>query len=206
MVPGKRKTRSWLADRSRDPYTRRAREAGYRSRAVYKLQQIDERDRLFVGVNRVLDLGCAPGGWSQYARERITGGRVVAVDILPMPAIEGVAFVQGDFREEAVQRRLLEPVSPQPYDLVISDMAPNITGIADVDQANAAELAEGAIALSVRILAKNGALLVKLFEGSEAARIRSLGISLFRRCVVRKPQASRGKSREIYLLLRGPLA
>ena len=205
MVGRKRKTRSWLANKKRDPYTRRAREAGYRSRAVYKLQQIDEQDRLFAGATRVLDLGSAPGGWSQYARERVMGGSIVAIDILPMPPIEGVAFVQGDFRHEAVQKRLMELASPHTYDLVISDMAPNITGIADVDQANAAELAEGAITLSARILAKNGALVVKLFEGSEAAQIRNLGTSRFRRCVVRKPQASRGKSREIYLLLRGPL-
>lgn len=200
----KRRTRSWVADKQRDVYTRQARRAGYRSRAAYKLQQIDERDRLFSRVRRVLDLGAAPGGWSQYARERLPGGTVVALDLLPMEPLDGVTIVQGDFADASVQERLLAQVSPQAYDLVISDLAPNITGIADVDQANAAELATRVMNFSTRILAKNGGLVVKVFEGSEAAGIRHLGDQLFHQCAVRKPGASRDKSREIYLVLRRP--
>jgi 23S rRNA (uridine2552-2'-O)-methyltransferase len=202
----KRKTRHWIADKERDPYTRQARASGYRSRAAFKLQQIDEKDHLFKGTSRVLDLGSAPGGWSQYARDKISRGSVVAVDILPMEPVEGVTFLQEDFTDEAVQARLLELVSPNSYDLVISDMAPNITGIVDADQANAAALAERAIGFSARVLGKGGIALVKLFEGGEALRIRRLGETLFYRSVVRKPQASRDKSREIYLLLRQPRA
>ena len=175
-----------------------------RARAAYKLQQIDERDRLFARARSVLDLGAAPGGWSQYARERLTGGTIVALDILPMEPIPGVTVLQGNFTDTAVQERVLALISPGVYDLVISDLAPNITGIADVDQANAAALSEQVMAFSARILAKNGGLVVKVFEGSEAARIRRLGEQLFRQCAVRKPGASRDKSREFYLVLRGP--
>jgi len=204
MSRRKRKTRSWVADKKRDVYSRKARQAGYRSRAAYKLQEIDERDRLFARAGCVLDLGAAPGGWSQYARERLSGGTIVAVDLLPMEPIQGVTAVQGDFTDAGVQDRLLGLVSPREYDLVISDLAPNITGIADVDQANAARLAEQVIAFSARILAKNGGLLVKVFEGSEAERIRRLGREMFHQSAVRKPGASRDRSREFYLVLRRP--
>lgn len=204
MAGRKRKTRNWAREKQRDVYTRRAREAGYRSRAAYKLQQIDERDRLLKGVGNVLDLGSAPGGWSQYVRARLPRGTVVAVDLLPMDAIEGVTFIEGDFTDWGIQERLSAAAGPDGFDLVISDMAPNITGINDVDQANSADLVEKAITFSSRVLAKNGKLVVKLFEGSEAAGIRRLGERLFRHCAVRKPGASRGKSREVYLLLRQP--
>lgn len=200
----KRRTRSWIAGKKGDVYTRRARQAGYRSRAAYKLQQIDERDRLFPRANRVLDLGAAPGGWSQYARERLPGGAIVALDLLPMEPIEGVTVVQGDFTDPSVQERVLALMTPDEYDLVISDLAPNITGIADVDQANAARLVEQVMAFSARILANNGGLVVKAFEGSEAAGIRGLGEKTFHQCAVRKPGASRDKSREFYLVLRRP--
>lgn len=204
MTSRKRKASNWARSKKRDIYTRRAREAGYRSRAVYKLQQIDDRDRLLGGARRILDLGAAPGGWSQYARGGTSGGVVTAVDLLPMDPIDGVTIIQGDFTDPAVQEQLIEMISPDFYDLVLSDMAPNITGIVDVDQARSADLAERVITFSSRILAKNGKLLVKLFEGGEAAGIRRLGESAFRQCVVRKPAASRDKSREIYLLLRRP--
>lgn len=203
MARRKSKTRRWVADKQRDPYARAARAAGYRSRAAFKLQQMDEQDRLFARARRVLDLGAAPGGWSQYARDSLADGTVVAVDLLPMAPIDGVTFVQGDFTDAAVQQRILALAAPDAYDLVISDMAPNITGIADVDQANAAGLAEEVINFSGRMLAKNGILLVKLFEGSETARIRGVAESKFQRATVRKPRASRDRSREIYLLLRG---
>jgi 23S rRNA (uridine2552-2'-O)-methyltransferase len=204
MSRRKRRTRNWVADKKRDVYTRKARQAGYRSRAAYKLQEIDERDRLFSGVLRVLDLGAAPGGWSQLARERLQGGTLVAVDLLPMEPIEGVQCIQGDFTDTSVQEALLAAVAPDDYDLVMSDLAPNITGIADVDQANAADLAERVIAFSARILGKSGRLILKVFEGSEAARIRRQGENLFHQCAVRKPGASRGRSREFYLVLRRP--
>lgn len=204
MANRKRKARNWARDKQRDVYTRRARDAGYRSRSAYKLQEIDEQDRLFKGVRRVLDLGAAPGGWSQYARSRCPGGKLVAVDLLPMDPIDGVVFVQGDFNDPEVRKRLEAEAAPESYDLVICDMAPNITGIPDVDQANVAGLVEQAITFSARILAKNGKLLVKLFEGREAAAVRRLGGSLFQHAAVRKPGASRSKSREIYLVLRQP--
>lgn len=204
MARRKRGTRKWVDEKKRDPYARQARQSGYRSRSAYKLEQIDRQDGLLRGVRRVLDVGAAPGGWSQYAKRRITGGSVVAVDLLPMTPIEGVTIIQGDFTDSAVQARLLEAVEPGSYDLVISDMAPNITGIVDVDQARGAELAEQVINFSARILADKGRLLVKVFEGSEAARIRTLGQSLFQRSVVRKPDASKDKSREFYLVLQRP--
>ncbi|HSH42955.1 MAG TPA: RlmE family RNA methyltransferase [Arenicellales bacterium] len=198
----KRSTRNWVAGKRRDVYTRQARSAGYRSRAAYKLQQIDERDHLFRRVNRVLDLGAAPGGWSQYARERLSGGTIVALDLLSMKPIDGVTVLQGDFTDAAARERVADLVSPHAYDLVMSDMAPNITGIADVDQANAASLAEQAIEFAARVLAENGALVLKVFAGSEADRVRRLAQSVFRQCAVRKPGASRDQSREFYLVLR----
>lgn len=204
MARRKRGTRKWVDEKKRDPYARQARQSGYRSRSAYKLEQIDRQDGLLRGARRVLDVGAAPGGWSQYAKRRITGGSVVAVDLLAMTPIEGVTIIQGDFTDSAVQARLLEAVEPGSYDLVISDMAPNITGIVDVDQARGAELAEQVINFSARILADKGRLLVKVFEGSEAARIRTLGQSLFQRSVVRKPDASKDKSREFYLVLQRP--
>lgn len=204
MSRKKSRNRNWLADKQRDVYSRRARQAGYRSRAAYKLQQIDERDRLFDRAARVLDLGAAPGGWSQYARARLSGGTLVALDLLPIEPVDGVTIVQGDFTDVSVQKRVLALVSPHAYDLVMSDLAPNITGIADVDQANAARLAEQVMNFSAAILAKNGGLVVKIFEGSEAARIRRLGEQLFHQCAVRKPGASRDRSREFYLALRRP--
>lgn len=204
MARRKRGTRKWVDEKKRDPYARQARQSGYRSRSAYKLEQIDRQDGLLRGARRVLDVGAAPGGWSQYAKRRITGGSVVAVDLLAMTPIEGVTIIQGDFTDSAVQARLLEAVEPGSYDLVISDMAPNITGIVDVDQARGAELAEQVINFSARILADKGRLLVKVFEGSEAARIRTLGQSLFQRSVVRKPDASKDKSREFYLVLQQP--
>lgn len=204
MARRKRGTRRWVDEKKRDPYARQARQSGYRSRSAYKLEQVDHQDGLLRGARRVLDVGAAPGGWSQYAKRRMAGGSVVAVDLLPVAPIEGVTIIQGDFTDPEVQARLLEVVEPDSYDLVISDMAPNITGIADVDQARGAELAEAVITFSARILAAKGGLLVKVFEGSEAARIRTYGQSMFQRSVVRKPDASRDKSREFYLVLQRP--
>lgn len=205
MGARKRRTRNWVAGKQRDVYGRQARQAGYRSRAVYKLAQIDQRDRLFAKASRVLDLGAAPGGWSQLARERLAGGgTLVALDLLPMAPLDGVCCVQGDFTDPGVQAQLLAQISPYHYDLVISDLAPNITGIASADQARAAQLVSGVMTFAARILAPQGALVVKAFEGEEAATLRALGERLFRRSAVRKPQASRDRSREFYLVLRGP--
>jgi len=204
MARKKRRTRNWVADKKRDVYTRRARQAGYRSRAAYKLQQIDERDRLFARADCVLDLGAAPGGWSQYARQRLSGGEIVAVDLLPMEPIDGVTGVQGDFTDASVQEHVLALVAPRAYDLVLSDMAPNITGIPDADQARAAGLVEQVMAFSARILRENGVLVVKVFEGGEAEGLRRLARDSFHGCTVRKPEASRDRSREFYLVLRRP--
>lgn len=204
MAGKKRRTRNWVANKKRDVYTRRARQAGYRSRAAYKLQQIDERDRLFARADCVLDLGAAPGGWSQYARQRMTGGDIVAVDLLPMEPIDGVTVVQGDFTDAPVQEHALSLIAPRAYDLVLSDMAPNITGIPDADQARAAGLVEQVMAFSARILRESGVLVVKVFEGGEAAGLRRLAQDTFHGCTVRKPEASRDRSREFYLVLRRP--
>lgn len=204
MSRRKRRTRSWAADQRRDAYVREARRVGYRSRAAYKLQQLDQRERLFSRRSRVLDLGAAPGGWSQYARSRAADGAVVALDLLPMEPVDGVVVVQGDFGDSAVQARLVELAAPGAYDLVISDMSPNITGNADVDQANAADLAARVIDFAARMLAKNGVLVVKVFEGDELPGVRRRGQAAFRRCTTRKPDASRSRSRECYLVMRQP--
>ena len=157
----------WLAEHANDEFVKRAQREGWRSRAVYKLQEIHEREHLLRPGMRCVDLGAAPGGWSQYAA-RIVGGssRIVATDILPMDAIPGVAFVQGDFREAAVLEQVLDAVGADKVDLVLSDMAPNMAGIDAVDQPRSMYLAELALEFADRVLAPGGDLLLKLFQGA----------------------------------------
>ncbi len=184
-----------------DEFVKRAQRDGYRSRAVYKLLEINERDHLIKPGQTVVDLGAAPGGWSQVA-ERIVGdaGKVFALDILPMDSIAGVEFIQGDFREEEPLRRLMELLGDRPVDLVISDMAPNVSGMNAVDQPRSMYLCELALEFAREVLRPGGTFVVKVFQGEGFDQyVRDLRAS-FGRVVTRKPKASRPKSREVYLV------
>jgi 23S rRNA (uridine2552-2'-O)-methyltransferase len=193
----------WLAEHANDEFVKRAVADGWRSRAVFKLAQIQESERLLRPGTRLVDLGAAPGGWSQYAA-RIVGGksRIVATDILPMDAIPGVEFVQGDFREEAVVAQVLQCVGADKVDLVLSDMAPNMSGIDAVDQPRSMHLAELALEFADQVLAPGGDLLVKLFQGAGFEQIIQDARRRYGRVVTKKPKASRTRSPEIYLLAR----
>ena len=194
---------SWLREHFDDPYVKRSQEDGWRSRASYKLLEIQEKDRLIRPGMKVGDLGAAPGGWSQVAVE-LAGdhGRVVASDILPMDAIAGVSFVQGDFTEDAVLEQILKTIGADEVDLVISDMAPNMSGALSVDQPKAMYLAELALDLSRQVLKKNGAFLTKVFQGAGFEEYLKEMRSSFGKVLTRKPQASRARSREVYLLAK----
>ncbi len=184
-----------------DFFVKQAKKEGYRSRAAYKLIEILERDHLLTSGMSVVDLGAAPGGWSQVVAERLKGkGRVIAVDLLEMAPLTGVTFIQGDFREEAVLAKLKEQLNNSPPDLVISDMSPNITGIGIIDQTRSVHLAELALEFSVEQLNSGGNFLVKVFQGSGSDEFLRAMRATFNRVVTRKPGASRGRSREIYLL------
>ena len=193
----------WLAEHANDEFVKRAHREGWRSRAVFKLQELQESERLLRPGIRCVDLGAAPGGWSQYAA-RIIGGksRIVATDILRMDAISGVDFVLGDFREEAVLAEVLATVGAEKVDLVLSDMAPNIAGIDAVDQPRSMYLAELALEFADRVLAPGGDLLVKLFQGAGFEDIIKSARRRYGRVVTKKPKASRSRSPEIYLLAR----
>jgi 23S rRNA (uridine2552-2'-O)-methyltransferase len=193
----------WLAEHASDEFVKRAKAEGWRSRAVFKLAEIQERERLLKPGIRCVDLGAAPGGWSQYAA-RIVGGssRIVATDILPMDAIPGVEFVQGDFREESVLEQVLAAVGSEKVDLVLSDMAPNMAGIDAVDQPRSMYLAELALEFADRVLTPGGDALVKLFQGAGFDEIVREARRRYGRVVTKKPKASRTRSSEIYLLAR----
>jgi 23S rRNA (uridine2552-2'-O)-methyltransferase len=193
----------WLAEHASDEFVKRAKAEGWRSRAVFKLAEIQTRERLLRPGIRCVDLGAAPGGWSQYAA-RILGSssRIVATDILPMDAIPGVDFVQGDFRDESVLQQLLACIGAAKVDLVLSDMAPNMAGIDAVDQPRSMYLAELALEFADRVLAPGGDALVKLFQGEGFDQIIRNARSRYGRVVTKKPKASRTRSPEIYLLAR----
>lgn len=193
----------WLAEHAADEYVKRAQREGWRSRAVFKLEEIQRSERLLRPGMRCVDLGAAPGGWSQYAVRHLgSDGRLVATDILPMDAIPGVQFVQGDFREDAVLDLLLTAVGADKVHLVMSDMAPNMAGIDAVDQPRSMHLAELALEFADRILAPGGDLLVKLFQGEGFEQIIKTARTRYRRVATKKPKASRTRSPEIYLLAR----
>lgn len=193
----------WLAEHANDEFVKRAQREGWRSRAVFKLAEIQESERLMRPGMRCVDLGAAPGGWSQYAARIIgTGGSIVATDILPMDAVPGVDFVLGDFREERVVEAVLAVVGGCKVDLVLSDMAPNMAGIDAVDQPRSMYLAELALEFADGVLAPGGALLVKLFQGAGFQEIIRTARSRYGRVVTKKPKASRTRSPEIYLLAR----
>ena len=184
-----------------DAFVKQAQKDGYRARAAYKLIEIDDKDHLIKPGMAVVDLGSAPGSWSQVVAHRLKGqGKIIALDILPMVGIAGVDFIQGDFREDAVLAELEDRLNGQPIDLVISDMAPNISGISSVDQANAAYLTELAVDFSLKWLKPNGNFLVKVFIGSGFEEIVKLMRESFEKVVTRKPKASRDRSSEVYLL------
>jgi 23S rRNA (uridine2552-2'-O)-methyltransferase len=195
----------WLHEHFTDPYVQRAKQEGWRSRAVYKLIEIQERDRILRPGQVVVDLGAAPGGWSQYAAGVIgDAGRLFALDILPMDSFAGVDFIQGDFTEQAVFEQLLERLEGRTVDVVLSDMAPNMSGQDSVDQPRALYLAELAADFATRVLGPQGIYLVKLFQGAGFdAYLRELRRQ-FASVTMRKPDASRARSREVYALARNP--
>lgn len=194
----------WLREHFDDVYVKRAWQEGYRSRAVYKLLEIDARDRLLHTGMTVIDLGAAPGSWSEVAIKKIGHkGRLVALDILPMDSIAGVEFIEGDFRKQEIYDQLIDMLGDMPVDLVISDMAPNISGLKAVDQPRAMYLAELALEMAEKVLKQGGDLLVKVFTGEGLDEYKKTMRPLFDKIIVRKPGASRPRSREIYLLARG---
>jgi len=197
-------SRRWLKEHFDDEFVKRAQREGFRSRAVYKLDEIQQRDHIIRPGMTIVDLGAAPGGWSQYALGLVgRKGRIVAMDVLPMDPLPGVEFVQGDFHDEAVLEQLLQAVHGQAIDLVMSDIAPNITGVDVVDQPRAMYLAELAVDFADKVLRPGGDLLVKLFQGEGFdALVRDLR-GRYDKVVIRKPKASRSRSREVYALARG---
>jgi 23S rRNA (uridine2552-2'-O)-methyltransferase len=203
-MSGGKRNRSWVKEHQRDKYVQSARRSGYRSRAAYKLIQMDERDGLFRRGDVVVDLGAAPGGWSQVAAARVGDtGRVLALDRLPLEPLPGVELVQGDFLDPSVAGRLRALLGAKEVDIVLSDMAPNISGVRDADQARVLELALSALAFAGEVIKPSGTFVVKAFHGEALEEIRNQLRQNFATVVVRKPGASRDKSSEIYLLARG---
>lgn len=197
-------SKGWLKEHFDDEYVRRSQQEGYRSRAIYKLIEIDKKDHLVRPGMTVIDLGAAPGGWSEYCVKKLgKNGTMVALDILPMEPIDGVTIIQGDFREDAVFEQLMAEMNNKQADLVISDMAPNISGMGSVDMPRAYYLCELALDLARQVLKPGGSLLVKLFQGEGFEAYNKELKSSFARVVMRKPKASRARSREIYALASG---
>ena len=195
--------RQWLREHFSDVYVKRAQQAGYRSRAVFKLMELQERDRLFKPGMTIVDLGAAPGGWSQFVIKQVQPkGCVIAVDILPMDPIDDVVFLQADFCDETTVQGLLTLIDSQPVDWVISDMAPNLSGVASVDQARSMALSEAALAFAERVLGEAGGLLIKTFQGEGFDAFLKEVRRYFPRVVIRKPKASRSRSNEVYILAK----
>lgn len=203
-MSGKRSARAWLRRHVSDTYVKEANARGLRSRAALKLEQIDDAERLLRGGLAVLDLGAAPGGWSQVAAERVgRKGCVVAVDLLAMAPIPGVRVVEGDFRDPAVREELVSLLPGGRADLVISDVAPNLTGVKVADQAAAAELVREGLELASDLMGDDGAVLFKIFHGASMEEVMRAARSRFRSIKTRKPPASRSRSTETYLVGRG---
>ncbi len=202
-MPTSKSSRRWLREHFSDPYVIQAQKEGYRSRAVYKLLEIQERDHLFKPGMMVIDLGAAPGGWSQLIAPLLgKHGRVIALDILPMDSLPGVEFIEGDFTQEAVLNDLLQRMGDAKADWVISDMSPNLSGINSVDQPRSIELAELALDLAKQVLKAQGGLLVKVFQGEGFDAFLLEVRKHFKKVIIRKPKASRDRSNEVYLLAR----
>ena len=205
----KKVNKAWLNDHVNDPWVKLAQKEGYRARAAYKLREIDETLHLVRPGQLVVDLGASPGAWSQYLRRRLApqgaaqgalNGTIIALDLLPMEPIEGVTFIQGDFREAAVLTQLEAAVASRPADLVVSDMAPNLSGVESVDAARIADLIELAVDFACQHLRPEGALVVKLFHGSGYSQLVQLFKDHFRVVKPLKPKASRDKSSETFLV------
>ena len=201
MAGRTRRGRRWVEEHERDPWVQRARKEGWRSRAVYKLEELDGKESLFRRGMKVVDLGAAPGAWCQYAAGKVgERGTVVGLDILPMDSLAGVNMLQGDFTEDSVLADLVEALEGRKVDLVLSDMAPNISGMAAVDQPRSMYLAELALAFARDHLKPGGAFVTKVFQGEGFDQyVRDLRAS-FQQVVTRKPRASRPRSREVYLV------
>jgi len=196
-------SQAWLKRHVNDPYVHRAQALGYRSRAAFKLREIDARDRLLARGQVVVDLGAAPGGWSQVAAEKVgPGGRVIALDVLEMAPLPGVAFIQGDFTTESGLAALERELAGAPVDVVLSDMAPNLTGIAATDQARSLALCELAVAFALEHLGPGGTLLMKGFQGAGFPELLARMRREFATVASRKPDASRQQSSEVYLRAR----
>ena len=196
----------WLRKHFDDEFVKRAQREGYRSRAVYKLDEIQQKDRILRPGSVVVDLGAAPGGWSQYAAQQLGGkGRIIALDILPMEPLPGVEFLQGDFREDEALAALMELLNGATVNLVMSDMAPNISGMGAVDQPRSIYLVELAVDFAATVLGKGGDLLFKGFQGEGFDALLKGLRGQYRKVLIRKPKASRPKSREVYVLAKGRL-
>lgn len=197
-------SKRWLKEHISDHFVKQAQIEGYRSRAVYKLKEVDQKEKLFKSGMTIVDLGAAPGGWSQYVSGVLRGkGKIFALDILPIDPILGVEIIQGDFQEDSVVNKISSCIMPHSVDVVLSDMAPNMTGLSAVDIPRAMYLVELAIDFSESMLKKDGALFVKIFHGAGFEELLKKIRAKFKRVVVYKPQASRSRSRETYLLARG---
>lgn len=195
---------AWMQEHLDDPYVKQANAEGWRSRAVYKLQEIDKKDRLIRPGMRIVDLGSAPGGWSQYATRQLNGkGQVIATDILPMDSLPDVTFIQGDFTEQSVFDELITTLQGEVADLVMSDMAPNMSGMKAMDQPRSMYLVELALDLAAQVLATDGIFLTKVFQGEGFEVLMKELRGRFVSVSSRKPAASRARSREIYLLAKG---
>ncbi|KOC26015.1 ribosomal RNA large subunit methyltransferase E [Comamonas testosteroni] len=208
----KKVNKNWLHDHINDPYVKAAQKDGYRARAAYKLKEIDESLKLIQPGHTVVDLGCAPGAWSQYVRRRLSpsgaaagelNGRIISLDLLPMDPIEGVHYIQGDFREEAVLAQLEEAMGGGKADVVVSDMAPNLSGHGATDGARVAVLIEMAVDFAINNMKPEGALVVKLFHGSGYNELVDLFKQTFKVVKPIKPKASRDRSAEIFLVGMG---
>ncbi len=202
--------KQWLHDHINDPYVKLAQKEGYRARAAYKLKEIDEAEKLIKPGQIIVDLGCTPGSWAQYARRKMAGkegggihGRIIGLDLLPMEPIADVDFIQGDFREQTVADQLAQLLEGQKLDLVLSDMAPNLSGIAAADAARIEDIVDLAIEFACQHLKPSGCLLVKCFNGSGYNQILEQFRQVFRVVSSKKPKASRDRSSEIFLLGRG---
>jgi 23S rRNA (uridine2552-2'-O)-methyltransferase len=197
-------SQQWLRKHFDDEFVKRAQREGYRSRAVYKLEEIQQKDRILRPASVVVDLGAAPGGWSQYAAQTIGDkGRIIALDILPMEPLPGVEFLLGDFREDDVLALLVELLGGDAVNLVMSDMAPNISGMEAVDQPRSMYLVELATDFAATVLGKGGDLLFKGFQGEGFDALLNDLRGQYRKVLIRKPKASRPRSREVYVLAKG---
>ncbi|PCJ50928.1 MAG: 23S rRNA (uridine(2552)-2'-O)-methyltransferase RlmE [Gammaproteobacteria bacterium] len=197
-------SKRWLTEHFSDRFVLQAQQDGLRSRAAYKLEEINNKDQLFKSGQKIVDLGSAPGSWSQWLTYYLKGkGRIIATDILPMDALPDVEFIQGDFREDTVLEKILNVIGDGKADLVLSDMAPNMSGVDAIDQPKAMYLTELALDLSTQVLKKGGGFVVKVFQGTGSDTFLADCRKHFSKVKVRKPEASRGRSREVYIVATG---